>query len=145
MLRSMIPRLIKTMPEKQLQDYYNTMSWELWKHLDPVPGVRPMFFKPKLHKESKIGLKTINYRPSRVMFFSKNCFWSNKIIKKIECFVDFCIFMAMYMDKLDQLKKFNCRAYRISWNITKMLKTEHFFLFRFAREIMLRQSRLAHF
>ena len=51
-----------------------------------------MFFKPKLHKESKNGFRTIN------------CFWSNKIIKKIGCFVDFCIFMAIYMDKLDQFK-----------------------------------------
>ena len=33
---------------------------ELWKHLDPVPGVRPMIFKAKLHKESKNGFKTIN-------------------------------------------------------------------------------------
>ena len=80
------------------------MSWELWKHPNPVPGVRPMFFEPKLHKASKNGFKTINYRPSPVMFFSKNCFWSNKIIKKIGCFVDFCIFMAIHMDKLDQFK-----------------------------------------
>ena len=82
--------------------FHITMSWELWKHPDPVPGVRPMFFKPKLHKESKNGFKTISYRPSPVMFFLKNCFWSNKTIKKIGCFVDFCIFMAIYMDKLDQ-------------------------------------------
>ena len=55
-------------------DPNSTMSWELRKHTDPVPGVRPMFFKPKLHKESKNGFKTINYRPPSVMFFSKNCF-----------------------------------------------------------------------
>ena len=117
-------RILDSIGKKSL----STMSWELWKHPDPVPGVRPMFFKPKLYKESKNGFKTINYRPSPVMFFSKNCFWSNKIIKKIGCFVDFCIFMAIYMDKLDQLRKFNCRRYRISWNITKMLKTEQFFI-----------------
>ena len=51
-----------------------------------------------------MGSKQSVIDPS-VMFFSKNCFWSNKIIKKIGCFVDFCIFMAIYMDKLDQFKK----------------------------------------
>ena len=66
-----------------------TMSWELWKHPDPVPGVRPMFFKPKLYKESKNGFKTINYRPSPVMFFSKNCFWSNKIIIRLDILLIF--------------------------------------------------------
>ena len=106
---------------------YVTMSWELWKHPDPVPGVRPMFFKPKLHKESKNGFKTINFRRYPVMIFSKNCFRSKKIIKKVGRFVDFWIFMAIYMDKLDQFKKNDCRTFRISWNITKMLKTEQFF------------------
>ena len=74
---------------------FYTMSWELWKHADPVPGVRPIFLKPKLHKESKNGFKTINYRPSPVMIFSKNCFRRKKIIKKIECFVDFWIFLSI--------------------------------------------------
>ena len=60
----------------------DTMSWELWKHHNPVPGVRPIFLKPKLHKESKNGFKTINYRPSPVMIFSKNCYKCKKIIKK---------------------------------------------------------------
>ena len=103
------------------------MSWGCWKHPFGIPGVRPMFLKPKLHKESKNGFKTINYRPSPVMIFSKNCFWGKKIIKKVGCFVDFWIFMAIYMNKLDQFKKNNCRTFRISWNITKMLKTDHFF------------------
>ena len=39
------------------------------------------------------------------MFFSKNYFLAPKIIKKIGRFVDFCIFMAIYMDKLDQFNK----------------------------------------
>jgi hypothetical protein len=64
-----------------------------------------MFLKPKLHKESKNVFKTINYRPSPVMIFSKNCFRCKKIFKKIGRFVDFLIFMAIYMDKLDQFKK----------------------------------------
>ena len=82
--------------------YLFTTSWELWKHPDPAPGGRPIFFKPEWPKESKNGFKTINYRPYPLVFFSKNCFWRKKIIKKIGCFVDFWIFMAIYMDKLDQ-------------------------------------------
>ena len=33
-----------------------------------------MLLKPKLHKESKYGFKTINYRHSPVLFFFKNLF-----------------------------------------------------------------------
>ena len=40
-----------------------TTSWGCWKHLFGIPGVRPMFLKPKLHKESKNGFKTINSSP----------------------------------------------------------------------------------
>ena len=104
-----------------------TTSWGCWKHLFGTPGVRPMFLKPKFHKESKNGFKTITYRCYPVMIFSKNWFWSKKFIKKVGCFVDFWIFMVIYMDKLDQFRKFNCRTFRIRWNITKMLKTEQFF------------------
>ena len=63
------------------------------KMFNPIPlrpeGARPMFLKAELHKESKNGFKTINYRPPSVMIFSKNCFRSKKIIKKIGHFVDF--------------------------------------------------------
>ena len=104
-----------------------TTSWGCWKHLFGTPGVRPMFLKPKFHKESKNGFKTITYRCYPVMIFSKNWFWSKKFIKKVGCFVDFWIFMVICMDKLDQFRKFNCRTFRIRWNITKMLKTEQFF------------------
>ena len=105
----------------------NTTSWGCWKHLFGTPGVRPMFLKPKFHKESKNGFKTITYRCYPVMIFSKNWFWSKKLIKQVGRFVDFWIFMAICMDKLDQFRKFNCRKFRIRWNITKMLKTEQFF------------------
>ena len=37
--------------------------------------------------------------------FFKNCFSAKKIVKKIGHFADFWIFMAIYMDKLDQFKK----------------------------------------
>ena len=59
--------------------------------------------------------------------FFKSLFSTPKIIKKIGHFVDFWILMAIYMDKLDQFKKFNCRTFRITWNITKIIKTEQFF------------------
>ena len=36
------------------------------------PGGTPMFFKAKLHEESKTGFKIINCRPYPVLFFSKN-------------------------------------------------------------------------
>ena len=54
-----------------------TMSWGFWKHHFGIPGVRPMFSKPKLHKESKNGFKKINYRPYRRVIFS-NYFLSTK-------------------------------------------------------------------
>ena len=79
-----------------------TMSWGCWKHVFGIPGARPMFLKAELHKESKNGFKTINFRPPSVMIFSKNCFQGKKIIKKIGCFVDFWIFTAIYMNNLDQ-------------------------------------------
>ena len=71
--------------------------------------------------------QSLNYRRCPVIIFSKNCFWCKKNHQKIECFVDFWIFIAIYMDKLDQFKKNDCRMFRISWNITKMLKPEQFF------------------
>ena len=78
--------------ENQITD---TTSWGCLKHPFGIPGVRPMFFKPKLHKESKNGFKTINYRPSPVMIFSKNCFRCKKITKKIGRFVDSLIFLSI--------------------------------------------------
>ena len=37
-----------------------------------------MFLKPKLHKESKNGSKTINCRPYPVLFFQKTFFGGKK-------------------------------------------------------------------
>ena len=82
--------------------HWCTTSWELWKHIDPVPGGRPIFFKPDWPKESKNGFKIISCCPPLLMIFSKNCFSAKKIVKKIGRSVDFWIFMAIYMDKLDQ-------------------------------------------
>ena len=60
-----------------------TASWELWKHPDPVPGGRPMFFKAKLPKKYKNGFKTISCRCYPVMFFSKFYFRHQKSSKKM--------------------------------------------------------------
>ena len=78
-----------------------TTSWGCWKHVFGIPGARPMFLKAEFCKEFKNGFKTINSRPSSVMIFSKYCFQSKKIIIKIGRFVDFWIFMAIYINNLD--------------------------------------------
>ena len=75
------------------------MSWGPGNHSKLTPGSRPMFLKAKLHKESRNGFKTINYRRYPVMIFSKNWFSAQKIIEKIGHFVDFWIFMSIYMLK----------------------------------------------
>ena len=59
-----------------------TASWELWKHPDPPPGGRPLFFKPEWPKESKNGFKTISYRPYPLVFFSNYFFRYQKSSKK---------------------------------------------------------------
>ena len=87
------------------------MSWGCWKHVFGIPGAR-MFLKAELHKKSKNGFKTINFRPPSVMNFSKNWFWSKKIIIQIGHFVDFWIFMAIYVNNLDQLKKIKLQDFQ---------------------------------
>ena len=39
-----------------------TTSWGPGKHSMSPPGCRPLFLKPKCHKESKNGFKQINFR-----------------------------------------------------------------------------------
>ena len=58
-----------------------TMSWGCWKHPFGIPGVRPMFLKPKLHEESKNGFKTINSRCYRMGIFSNYFFRHQKSSK----------------------------------------------------------------
>ena len=91
--------------KKEWNTYIFTMSWGCWKHVFGIPVARPMFLKAELHKESKNGFKTINFKPPSIMIFSRNGFWSKKIIKKIGHFVDFLIFMPIYVNNLDQFKK----------------------------------------
>jgi hypothetical protein len=45
-----------------------------------------MLLKPKLHKESINGFKTINCRHYPVLIFSKNCFSAEKIVKNSSFF-----------------------------------------------------------
>ena len=59
-----------------------TMSWGCWKHAFGIPGVRPMFLEPKLHKKFKNGFKTISYRRYRMVVFSNYFFWHQKSSKK---------------------------------------------------------------
>ena len=63
-----------------------TMSWGFWKHHFGIPGVRPMFLKPKLHKESKNGFKTISCRRYRIVIFSNYFFRHQKSSKKWDGF-----------------------------------------------------------
>ena len=93
-------QIIKQRHYTTLSSSYNTVSWELWKHPDPAPGGRPMFFKAKLPKESKNGFKTISCR-----CFFKKLFSAPKIIKRIGCFVDFWIFISIYMLKIRPVLK----------------------------------------
>ena len=67
----------------------STTSWELWKHPDPVPGGRPIFFKPEWPKESKNGFKTISCRPPLLLIFSKYCFSAKKLSKKLDVLLIF--------------------------------------------------------
>ena len=64
----------------------DTTSWGCWKHHFGIPGVTPIFLKPKLHKKSKNGFKTINYRPYRIVIFSNYFFRYQKSSKKLDGF-----------------------------------------------------------
>ena len=86
-----------------------------------------MFLKPKLHKKSKNGFRTILSRRYPLLFFSKNYF----LAKQTSIMLDVLLFlkkiMAIYKDKVDQFKKISCRIFRISWNISK-LRLFNFFI-----------------
>ena len=66
-----------------------TTSWEYWKHLFGIPGVRPMFLKAELHKESKNGFKNnqLPALPSNVFF--------KKLISAPKNWM-FCLFLNFY-------------------------------------------------
>mgnify|MGYP007015787208 CR=1 FL=1 len=111
----------------------NTASCELWKHSNPTPGGRPMFFKAKLPKKSKNGFKTSSCRRYPVMFFSKNYFRHQKSSKNWT----FCWFLNFYGNiyGLANFKKNNCRTFRIRWNITKMIKFFICTFFNFEKKV----------
>ena len=60
---------------------------------------QPMFLRPKCHKESKNGFKTISFRRYPTMFFSKNCFRHQKLSKKFPLWdcssLDIRVWMAL--------------------------------------------------
>ena len=60
-----------------------------------------MFLKPKLHKESKMGSKKSIVVATQYYFFQKTIFRQKELSNKF----DFCIFMEIYMNKLDQFQK----------------------------------------
>ena len=125
--RGKLPLEYQGLEPRYLENYsvwfnftYITAACELWKHSNPTPGGRPMFFKAKLPKGSKNGFKTISCRRYPVFFFSKNYFRHQKSSKNWT----FCWFLIFYGNiyGLTSFKKNNCRTFRIRWNITKMIK-----------------------
>ena len=63
----------------------STMSWKLWKHPDPVPGGRPIFFKPEWPKESKNGFKTISCCCYRMVIFLATFFqWMSETAYRLK-------------------------------------------------------------
>ena len=73
----------------------NTTSWGPGKHSMSPPGCRPLFLKPKCHKESKNGFKPINFRSPLQVIFSNYFFWYQKLSKN-GLFVDFWNFIPIY-------------------------------------------------
>jgi hypothetical protein len=67
-----------------------------------------MFFKAKLHKESKNGFKTINCRPYPVhtYFFKKTVFQEKQVVKKIGRCVWIFDFLNFYGNIYGYIKPF---------------------------------------
>ena len=84
--------------------HISTAFWGPGNHSVDFRG-RPMFLKPKLHKESRNWFKKINYRPSLVMIFSKNCFWGKKSSKKLYILLSFEYLWQNIWINLAKLKK----------------------------------------
>ena len=69
--------------------YLFTAFWGPGNHSKLTPGGRPMFLKPRLHKESKNGFKTIHCCPYPVLIFSENYFFANMSSKKLDILLIF--------------------------------------------------------
>ena len=101
-----IDKISDTLPQftsffsQWLLTYYTT-SWGCWKHPLWILGVRPMFLKPKLHKQSKNGFKTISCRRYPLMIFSKNCFSVQNNHQKNWMF---CWFLNFYGNIYDEIR-----------------------------------------
>ena len=101
----------------------STTSWGPGKRSMWPPGCRPLFLKPKCHKESKNGFKPINFRSPLFVIFS-NYFFSTKNHQKNWTFCWFFEILSQYMCiSKTSSKKIAFRTSRIYWKITKILKT----------------------
>ena len=65
-----------------------------------------MFLRPKCHKESKNGFKTISFRPYPTVFFSKNCFRYKKLSKKLDVLLIFEFLWQYIWTNYTSFKKF---------------------------------------
>ena len=102
--------------------------WGPGNHSMLPPGCRPPILKPKLYKESKNGFKPINYcSPLISDFFQKTVFGTKKSSKKWTFLLIFEFLSQHIWIRWTSFKKFHFRTFKISWNITKMLKTKQFF------------------
>ena len=85
------------------------------------PRCQTYVFKPKLHKNSKNGFKTINYRCYPLMILLK------KSWKEIECFVDFWILMAGHSKSVDISKYYKLSKLGTIWNVRNYIQSGNWF------------------
>ena len=89
-------------------------------------------------RNPKMGSKQSVVVPPYYWFFQKTVFRQKKLSKKLDILLIFEFLWQYIWISNSSLKKFNFRTFRISWNITKMLKTDQFFhkwLFIFEKQL----------
>ena len=91
--------------------------------MSPPPGCRPLFFKPKYHKESQNGFKPINFRSPMKVIFSNYFFRHQKSSKQFDILLIFEILSQYMCISKTSSKKNDFRTSRICWKITKIWKT----------------------
>ena len=135
------------------------MSWGSGNHSMSPPGCRSPFLKPKLYKEIVQGIQKwvqTNQLPfPPISDFFKKLFSAPKIVKRMGLFVDFPIFVPIYVHiSKTSSEKFDCRTSRICW---KYRKLNHFFMhiywhknwkinkmFHFSRFLVFQKIRVTH-
>ena len=73
----------------QFEFFQITMSWELWKHPNPVQGGRPIFSNQNDLRNPKMGSKHSVVVPPYYWFFQKIVFWQKKMSKKLDIWLIF--------------------------------------------------------